>query len=86
MAPYFEHMHSKSTHERRTHAMRVAGVITALLFAGWISTLGLRSTLGTGQPQVAGSDGSSQTAAALNTQIDQGYQGNQLVVATSSDN
>ena len=81
MAPYFDHMHTKSTHERRMHAMRVAGVVTALVFAGWITSISLGATTnGTGST-VAGSDNSSQTASAINSQ---GGLGNQLVVATST--
>lgn len=78
MAPYFDHMHSKTPHERRMHSMRVAGVVTALVFAGWITSIGL----GAGNPTtVAGSDTNSQTAAAA-----QGLPAtaNTLVVATST--
>lgn len=39
---YLQHMHRKSTHERRQHAMQVAGVATALVFAVWVTTLGVR--------------------------------------------
>lgn len=82
MAPYFDHMHQKSTHERRTHAMRVAGVVTALIFAGWVTTLGLRA--GSDQSQVANSaDTSAQSAAAASAV--QGSGTAQLVVATSTN-
>jgi hypothetical protein len=90
MAPYFDHMHQKSTHERRTHAMRVAGVVTALIFAGWITTIGLR-TNSSDQPQVAQDNSSAaQTAAAITSQADQqqavgGTGTAQLVVATSTN-
>jgi len=82
-------MHQKSTHERRTHAMRVAGVVTALIFAGWISTIGLR-TNGTDQTQVANDNNSAaQTAAAVASQADQQNFGGtgtaQLVVASSTN-
>lgn len=79
-------MHSKSTHERRQHAMRVAGVVTALIFAGWITTIGLR-TGGSDQTQVASApaDSNAQTAAAM-TAIAQGTGSAQLIVATSSTN
>lgn len=42
MRRYLNHIHSKPTHERRTHAMQVAGVITGLLVVGWVTTLGAR--------------------------------------------
>lgn len=82
MAPYFEHMHRKSPHERRAHAMRVAGVITALIFAGWVSTIGLRA--GTGAQVAQTADQSAQTAAALSA-VAQGTGSAQLIVATSTE-
>jgi len=42
MKRYFNHMEQKTPHERRQHAMRVAGVVTTLVFVGWIGTLGMR--------------------------------------------
>lgn len=84
MAPYLEHMRNKPAHERRLHAMRVAGVLTALVFAGWVTTLGLQAG-STDQTAVAGTDTSGQTAAAAAAPAS-GYplQGNQLVVASST--
>lgn len=35
-------MHTKEPHERRQHAMRVAGVITGSIFVLWVATLGVR--------------------------------------------
>ena len=35
-------MQTKSTHERRQHAVQVATVVTAFVFVGWIATLGVR--------------------------------------------
>ena len=81
MAPYFDHMHKKSPHERRQHAVRVAGVVTALVFAGWVTTLGIQATTGTTGATVAGSDNASQAAAAGAAQNNFA---NQLVVATST--
>lgn len=51
MKRYFEHMHSKPTHERRQHAARVAGVVTMFVFVGWLATLGYRFV--SPHPQVA---------------------------------
>ncbi len=86
MNRYLDHMHSKPTHERRQHAMRVAGVVTALVFVGWVTTLGLQlGTSSTGSGQVAGStDTSAQTAAAVTSGYDATQGGNQLIVATST--
>lgn len=59
MKRYFEHMHSKDPHERRQHAMQVAGVLTAAVFVVWVTTLGMR--LGSGTPVVV-SEGQTQTS------------------------
>ena len=61
MKNYFTHMSTKSAHERRTHAMQVAGIVTALVFVVWISTLGIRFA-STTPPQTADSDTASQLA------------------------
>ncbi len=50
----------RTPHERRQISMQVAGVITAILFVGWIGTLGVRLA-GQSQP----SNDSSQAAASL---------------------
>ena len=51
----------KTPHERRTLSMQVAGVLTALLFVGWLGTLGVRLA-NTPLPRA---DIGAQTAAAL---------------------
>ncbi len=57
-------MHSKSTHERRQHALKVAGVVTAVLFVGWLATLGARLSMGTGS-SVANSNDTSDNSSQL---------------------
>ena len=87
MNRYLEHLHRKPTHERRQHAMQVAGVLTALVFVGWVTTLGMRLG-GTDTAQVAGTDastGSAQTAAVLNSGYDATEGGNQLIVSTTTN-
>jgi hypothetical protein len=83
MKPYFDHMETKTTHERRQHAMQVAGILTAVVFVGWVASLGLSFT-GSVTP---GGD-SSQTAAVSQAPLSgtAPYQstGNQLVVSTST--
>ena len=37
-----EPLKSKEPHQRRQHALRMAGVATAMVFLIWISTLGVR--------------------------------------------
>jgi hypothetical protein len=42
MKKYFEHVMQQETHERRNHAMQISGILTVLLFVGWLATLGWR--------------------------------------------
>lgn len=81
MNRYFDHMHTRSPHERRQHALRVAGVFTALIFAGWVTTFGL-SNMGDNSQIVQSSDGAQNAAAVVASSP---YAQNQLVVATTSD-
>lgn len=79
MRGYIEHLkETKTPHERRQHAMRVAGVVTGALFAVWIGTLSMRLT---DQAAVAESPDSSLTAAAVQTQQQSGPR---LEVSTTS--
>lgn len=80
MKRYLEHMQQKSAHERRRHAMQVAGVLTAIVFAGWVSTLGMG--LSSQSATVAGSDNNTQSAATLLGATTYGQ--NQLEVATTT--
>lgn len=42
MKKFIEHMKANKTpHERRQFAMQAAGLCTALLFVGWLATLGV---------------------------------------------
>lgn len=79
---YFEHMHAKPTHERRQHALRVATVVTALVFVGWLGTLGLRLGSGGSQASGAGSDNQTQLANVISGEYTP--TGNTLEVATTS--
>jgi hypothetical protein len=76
MNRYLDHMHTKPTHERRRHAMRIAGIVTVLVFVGWVTTLGLQ--LG------SSSTNASQTAAAVTSSYDATQTSNQLIVSTST--
>lgn len=42
MKRYLEHMHSKEPHERRRHALQIAGGVTAFAMVVWVTTLGTR--------------------------------------------
>lgn len=82
MKKYFDHIKTKEPHERRQHAMQIAGVVTAMVFAVWITTLGFRLSSG-GDAQLAegGENQTSLTAAA----VQNGYSGpNQLYVASTT--
>lgn len=64
MKKYIQHMQETRTpHERRQASMQIAGIVTAVLFVGWITTLGVR--LSSSQSNVANDDGASNTAATL---------------------
>lgn len=81
MKKYFDHINSKEPHERRQHAMQIAGVVTAMVFAVWITTLGFRLTSGNAQVAQDDSSQTSLTAAA----VQNGYSGpNQLYVASTT--
>lgn len=85
MKNYFEHMHSKSTHERRQHALRVASVVTGVVFLGWLATLGVRlGSSGTGS--VASENDQAQQTQLANV-ISGTYTptGNTLEVATTTN-
>ncbi len=63
MKRYIQHIQDTHTpHERRQVAMRIATIVTAVLFIGWLATLGVR--LGGGVPAVA-EQGGQNSAAAL---------------------
>jgi len=61
MKKYFNHIQNKPPHERRQHAVRVASMFTALVFVGWITTLGVRLA-NTSGVIVQNPDGSGQMA------------------------
>lgn len=77
MRNYLDNMGQKDPHERRAHALRVASVVTGLVFVGWIGTLGMRLSPET----VAEAGNTDQTAAVVQTQQ---RQGPALEVSTSS--
>jgi hypothetical protein len=63
MRRYIENIQDTHTpHERRQVAMRIAAIVTGLLFVAWLATLGVR--LGGIVPQVA-DDGSDNAASTL---------------------
>ncbi len=57
MKKYFDHIKSKKPHHRRQHAAQVAGVLTAVAFVVWITTLSFRFA-GTAPVAAAPDDGS----------------------------
>ncbi len=79
MRRYIEHIkNTRSTHERRQHAMQVAGLLTGALFAVWLGTLGVRLAA---QGAIAESPDTSLTAAAAASNENKGPQ---LEVSTTS--
>ncbi len=79
MKNYIEHIkNTREPHERRQHAMQIAGIITGTLFVVWLGTLGVRLA---SQGAIAESpDSSLQAAAAAST----ANKGAQLEVSTTS--
>lgn len=71
-------MQNKDPHERRAHALRVAGAVTGLVFVGWVATLGMR--LGTPQEPVV-AEGQGQAAAVVTAKRQSGPS---LEVSTTS--
>jgi hypothetical protein len=62
MRRYIQHIkETREPHERRAHAMRVAGLLTGAIFAVWLGTLGYRLSTGS---ELAESPDTSLTAAA----------------------
>ncbi|OGC84723.1 hypothetical protein A3F55_02585 [Candidatus Adlerbacteria bacterium RIFCSPHIGHO2_12_FULL_53_18] len=63
MRRYIENIQDTHTpHERRQVAMRIAAIVTGLLFIAWLATLGVR--LGGAVPAVV-NEGTSNAASAL---------------------
>ncbi|HVZ76191.1 MAG TPA: hypothetical protein VG934_02910 [Candidatus Paceibacterota bacterium] len=65
MKAYIEKLQNEKTpHERRQLALQVAGVVTALLFVGWLGTLGVRlSQLSTAPQNTSGSSAAATLIA-----------------------
>ena len=80
MKRYLKHMQNKEPHERRVHAMHMAGTLTAVIFVAWLATLGGRLASHNGQ---IAEDGSENQIANILNGIS--LPENQLLVATSSD-
>ena len=64
MKRYFDHMATKTPHERRQHATRIAGVCTAIVALFWLATLGYRLPQGGGE-NVTGSGTQTQVASVV---------------------
>ncbi len=80
MKRYIEYLkNTRTTHQRRQHAVQVAGVLTATLFAVWLGTLGLRLTSPADVAQTTDSTQTASVAAAV-----QNNSGPQLQVSTTS--
>ena len=64
MKRYIQHVQDTHTpHERRQVAMRIAAIVTAVLFVAWLATLGVR--LGGMVPAVVNNEGGSNAASVL---------------------
>ena len=63
MKKYLEHMHAQPAHYRRQHAAKIATVVTAVIFVGWLGSLGVR--VGTNNYGTSNSSKESQLANAI---------------------
>jgi len=78
---YLAHMDTKSTHERRQHAMQLATGLTAFAVLVWVTTLGVRYAMTPAQIAQSNGDTAAQTASVVDSQ-----QGNAtLIVATTTN-
>lgn len=81
MKRYIEHIKdTHTTHERRQKAMRIAGGLTAMLFAVWLGTLGVRLTSQFG-PTADATDTQTQVASVVSAVESSGAQ---LQVSTTT--
>ncbi len=88
MRRYIEHIkNTRTPHERRTHALQIAGIITAAIFVTWAGTLSWRFA---NLAPVAQDDGtqtslsSGQTSLTASAAAAQVQQGAHLEVSTTS--
>jgi len=70
-----------TAHERRQQAMRIAGVLTAMLFAVWLGTLGIRLTAQFG-PTAEAVDNAGEQVASVVSAVQNGEA--QLQVSTTT--
>lgn len=86
MKRYFNHIKdTKNTHERRQHALAVAGVLTGIVFMVWVTTLSVR--FATSDAELANiQNNTDQTAAVAAQGASFGAQENSLIVSTSTTN
>jgi len=81
MKNYWKHINDKPSHERRIHAMQLAGGITAFAVVVWITTLGVRYAMT--PAQIAQSNGTDTSQAASVVDATDGNA--TLIVATTTD-
>ncbi len=78
---YIDQIKSRPTHERRTHAMQMAGAIIVAIFIVWVATIGIR--LATENPATAQSGDDSSQLANVASGADAANA--TLIVASSTD-
>ena len=82
---YLEHIHSQPTHYRRQHAAKIATVVTAVVFMGWVATTGVRATTAASTPVVAGDTPTQETQLAnVINGVDTPQTSNTLEVSTTT--
>lgn len=87
MKRYFNHIkNTKNTHERRQHALTVAGVLTGMVFMVWVTTLSIRFATTDAELAQIETNSNQQAAAAAAQDASFGAQENTLIVSTSTTN
>jgi len=69
MKKYLHHMRTeRTTHERRQAALQIASMVTAVLFVGWVATLGVR--MATTNDTVATDESTNQLVASVESGVE----------------
>ena len=75
---------SREPHERRQHAMRVAGVLTLALFLVWAATLSLRFALPSSSSEAEVANSGDQASLSASAAAAEAAQSAHLEVSTTS--
>lgn len=86
MKKYIEHMKQQPPHERRMAAIRIASVVTGVIFVGWLATLGVRLGEPVQKTAAEASGFSAQVASIFSAFSLKGAKPNTLEAASTTSN